>query len=378
MISIYQTGLAVTSQGHLSLLPTESTWKKSRPNEIEPRKEQLYKTDVPVHEFSRFNVWVEAPIILREWIASFRDHIMWARTSRVDDLTKWPICEDISLFGDRNLRHHAIIVAYNKMMQEKDANQDHFRRHIPLGYMTGFSLNLSFRSAIKLIKSSAALAEVLPPTNSALFGKFSTWLHQAIGSATGYHNNEEIDIALKSFSSEDPLARGVHFRQNSYLGLGGFVIGQLKDIPLTLRAQMVRHRPLMIRDNLFELLLDDEIMTKSMEHPMSLEFSCTKEVAERIVTKRNCWIAQEDLWSPVIKLINNGSAEPRLPCSDGKPCTAARDNQLRREGKDPAPPCPRYAKLAGEPLTDEQKEAAKAYLPLRPLTRDFWEREIES
>jgi hypothetical protein len=131
----------------------------------------------------------------------------------------------------------------------------------------------------------------------------------------------------------------------------------------------------MLRDNLWELMLDPDVFSFSISHPMDVEFACTQEVAAKLVTKRNCWIAQEDLWAPVIRLINS-QGQMALPCSNG-PCTAQRDNQLRKEGKDPAPPCPRYARLHEELFTPEQKERATDYLALKPTTKDFWREELE-
>lgn len=66
-------------------------WKTSRPNDQDPKPFDILKMDVPVNEFLFIQFELEAPIAIRELICSMRSHVVWARSSRVEDLTKWKL-----------------------------------------------------------------------------------------------------------------------------------------------------------------------------------------------------------------------------------------------------------------------------------------------
>ena len=66
-----------------------------------------------------------------------------------------------------------------------------------------------------------------------------------------------------------------------------------------------------------------------------------------IYSKRSCWIAQADLWNPLLRLIINeiGGTKDLLPCADGS-CPFEKDASLRLEvGKDPNPSLPASCRI---------------------------------
>jgi len=373
-MTFLETPISVKAVKHFDLDLILRAWKYSRPKENDPSIVDISESDIPVHEFTQANFEITVPVLLREWIVSFRDHSIWARGTRVDDLNFWPLYDEVDPRAMRDL--------FAKFKAEQDAHQDTFRRHIPLGYMTGLSMVLSFRSWIKLILAAKEMAhdEGLAIVVRNMFADFATRLAASFplpktDAAKGAYYN-----ALRVFKpSWRPVRYLSPIAAPSLQLAGDFYIVSLPAIPMMLRAQLVRHRAISFVDNLYDLMRDPDILNKTAEHPIMIQFSCTADFAEHMVTKRNCWIAQEDLWSPILSLFNGQAAggKPWLPCDKGR-CPAQRDNELRKQGRDPSPPCPVYARLYCEPFTSEQASAANDYLKLRPLTRDFWEKEIHN
>ena len=73
----------------------QEAWRVSRPQErINPSgitTGQIMAIDAPVSELTGVVLRMKVPILIRELIFTMRDHIAWARTSRVDDLFEWDI-----------------------------------------------------------------------------------------------------------------------------------------------------------------------------------------------------------------------------------------------------------------------------------------------
>ena len=102
----------------------------------------------------------------------------------------------------------------------------------------------------------------------------------------------------------------------------------------------------------------------------------TIETAKSILKKRNCWIAQADLWATFVNQVRLalGQEGNALPCDD-RPCPYEKDNRLRLQNKDPGAPCPRFAKLNDEPLNYQHTVQARAVAEQRP-DRNFWVKEL--
>jgi hypothetical protein len=118
------------------------------------------------------------------------------------------------------------------------------------------------------------------------------------------------------------------------------------DIPLSLRAQLIRHRTISVVDNLLDLMMMDGVLSTAHSVLMTVEVSASNYVWESIISKRNCWVAQVDLWKPLIDEVNKHihTKELILPCNNGV-CPYSGDCVERLKGSDPGVPCPRHALL---------------------------------
>jgi hypothetical protein len=120
-------------------------------------------------------------------------------------------------------------------------------------------------------------------------------------------------------------------------------------------------------------------MCKPINSLVDMQLMMTREVAFSMVRKRNCWIAQEDLWSPIIQRLNTlfeteyEQVGVPLPCDTCISCPVGRDNMLRQEGKDPAPPCPIWLSQEGIEPSAEQRVEILRYMQHRPITNHFWQ-----
>jgi hypothetical protein len=361
--------ISIIAKGEFNFEAIRQAWKYSRPNETNPSVERIIGVDVPVNEFSSVVFEIFAPIYIREWLVTYRDHRIWARTSRVDDLSSWNVP---FMFKDEN---EACKRLYDQMESEKSsAHQDEFRLNLPLAYMTHFSAVLNFRQAVKLMKSALECSKVAYKAGShsvaSQFREFSIKLFDSISKYPSL-----VTKALQSYSVE-PIDIGSLDIKFGAIKHGPLIIINVPDCSLALRAQAARHRNCILKDDFFYRLIQPLGCVRSLKDTVNLSLAMTQEQAIALARKRNCWIAQEDIWSPIISLINKFSDSAfKLPCDKG-PCTADRDNRLRIEGRDPAPPCPRYARINNEPLTEEQRKKATDYLKLKPTTAKEWSNEI--
>jgi len=350
-------------------------WKHSRPNDETKSIETIAAIDVPVNEMDDFILEIYAPIIVREVLFGLRDHVAWARTSRVDDLTQWPIYQP-SLFGYEADIQQLMVQMKRDMV---DGNpQDDFRMNLPLCYMTHFTMKITPRTLLKVMGTLTKEIALAPDTlirnmwrdlknlfKSAIAG--GPW--QAIGEVDGFGS-----VPLVNRAGIDPVD------QPSGFLIGGMVAARLGAVPLALRAQLVRHRPVSIRDDLVQYLTAKGI-TRSIRNTLNVEVAMTQEMATSLVIKRNCWISQDDLWAPVLKALNSAIggghkvAGPILPCNGRNDCPIERDNVLRFEGKDPAPPCPIWMKMKGQHYTSPQIDPAYAFSKRRQ-NPGWWQNRI--
>ena len=73
-------------------------WTVSRPNDKDTSLRDILKLDLPVNEFINVNLVIESTIIEREIITTMRNHVMWAQTSRVQDVLAFETSEYASEF----------------------------------------------------------------------------------------------------------------------------------------------------------------------------------------------------------------------------------------------------------------------------------------
>ena len=355
--------------GFSGLKGIHDAWTVSRPNDNAPAFDAIYRMDVPVNEFATFQFVVTVPIMVRELLCLQRDHVVWARSSRVDSLDVWPIWSGATThdLGD-------IAFLKEKMDAERGKkHQDQFRRHIPLGYMTTLSMRLSLRGLARLcIAANEAGCKPLSELAISLkiaINDFSSSLGDIVHRLCNERAYQALDI--KCEMSQGYESATVTHRAGFYL--------IKKAIPLSLFSQLIRHRGVSVRTDFFNAFCAPERPEASMESAAWVELAMPRAVGDALVQQRSCWIADTNVWSPVIRdlqtLSHPGEDTPFLPCEDGL-CRYTRDNDLRSQGLDPAPPCPMAASLAGKKLTPAQSHAARVYAATRPAAR-YWAGQVD-
>jgi hypothetical protein len=139
-------------------------------------------------------------------------------------------------------------------------------------------------------------------------------------------------------------------------------------MPVAARAQLARHREIMIADDLLNLIKEPGGEQYSIGTPMHVQATALNSTWRHVLGNRTCWMAQADLWAPLAKLY--GKDASGLPCADGT-CPYAEDAKQRLAGNDPGAPCPRYSKLTGERMTRHQ--VARAEVQARSHNNpDIW------
>lgn len=336
--------------GHISVVTLQrpsgdialEAWHTSRPNEIGATKQAIMNIDVPVNELEDFVLVMHVPVIVRDLVFTLRDHVAWARTSRADDITHWEIYHSVA-------QKFEIKELYDEMMSRKNLGwpQDKFRSLIPLSYMTEFTIKLSARSLIRFMSGVEALFHKVNEQEVHILNmlnEFHRELHKC------FRNSVYGSISQYAYGVHDILPYKPMLKKDYAMMNGPFIQLGFKAMPFMLRAQLVRHRPIQFVDDFFDLLVDDGLLTP-MECNLQIEMMMTIGMAQSLIVKRNCWIAQADIWQQVVKPLNNllgdnGTDAPLLPCSGKLHCPVGKDNQLRFENKDPAPPCPLWCGMS--------------------------------
>lgn len=357
----------------------QKAWKHSRPNDPGTDLETILKVDAPVNEFTHATFQITVPIILREVLCSLREHVVWARTSRVENLDVWPI---LDIAHERFELRTKIEHLHERMMKQKEKGQDHFRMELPLGYMTQLSVRFSWRTFVRFCSSLMAEchhAEFVHGEGSLMavaFGSLRWALQEAVSRAIPHKDKPFLEYAvLSSAYGVEKLCPYATSHEPGIMRSGSFITVRLPSVPIALRAQMVRHRPLMVRDTLRDYFTDSSLALP-IKSTVRMEVACSVETADAIASKRNCWISQTDLWQPFVEQLNKVvEVGPVLPCSTTGACPYGRDNELRLAGKDPAPPCPIWLRLAGKKPAGQEMEVAIAELARQRPSSEFWQNE---
>jgi hypothetical protein len=135
-------------------------WELSRsPDDTTPLK-TILSIDAPVNEIPSVVMSIECTILEREIFSSFRDHVMWARTSRVDDPSEFAV-SDYFKYSDMI---DDIVLLKGKINSDMEAGiiQDEYRLHMPICATTSFTTRLSWRGLIKIYKFYEKLAKIDP------------------------------------------------------------------------------------------------------------------------------------------------------------------------------------------------------------------------
>lgn len=361
VVSVESTDYERADGRHLSRI----AWENSRSPEDETPITDIMTIDAPVNELPSLTLHVTCTIFERELFACMRDHVLWARTSRVDDPFNWRIPS--SLMHRREKLND--MMAEMKREKEDGFHQDRFRQWMPMGNLTSFTTRLSIRSLVKLIQYLEHLSGLSEEWSNLAVTAMS--LREAY-SLTAPSYAPSIDTLTKSYFKVD-FSPAPQPRDTDEVEVTRFydTLTVRAQMPFALRAQLIRHRTVMVIDNLTEICSD--LSTPIRTH-MDVQVAAPTHIWKALVSKRQCWLAQYDIWSQLIGPISDtlGLSENSLPCHD-RTCPYAGDADLRLADKDPGPPCPMYSMLSGRKMRPDQFEAAQQYGKDRP---EYWQRII--
>lgn len=319
-------------------------WRLSRDLSDEVGWQGVFDVDVPVNEMPSAMINFSGMTILeREIFASPRMHVMWARTSHVDDPLEFTVPREFMISDQMS---HFIDSCRESMRAGKAAgqSQDEWRFFLPIISQTAWTTRISFRDLVKLTCYFDYLSDVLPhPTVRLRFLRLRGELMSVLDDFTG--SAALTDKAMKSYSKAKFLYEGRLPDRIPRIETESLFLLQF-DLPIWLRAQIVRHRNLTFTDDFFvNVLCAPQVLTTTIGEQVRMEVAVTKEVWRTIMSKRSCWIAQDtlktgkDYWQDIIDSF--GWTVSMLPCADGH-CPYHKDASLRITPADPGAPCPRW------------------------------------
>lgn len=323
----------------------QPVWRISRPGQSEQRTENIL-FDAQLLEFATITLKFEVPILMRDVVCGYRDHVVWAQTSRVNDPAEgfypW----------------HGYGADQLQTMQQLKLDgvpQDTYRLHLPVTAYTTFSAKLSARRFAKMFnwvneeagKHNDAFGRMLTEFSDQLY-RVCPWPREAL---------------FKNIPAECPWPR-TNVAESYDI--------ELVPISYALYAQLIRHRNLTVHSSLLPTAIANW-HTMTLSTMLLVSIKASNQFLAETARKRNCWIAQGDLWEPLIKAIN-AKVGFQLPCDGGKQCPFAADNISRCRDEDPNPPCPIFLQRSG--VFYDNKEL-KHYAAERGQHVDWWQKEIE-
>jgi len=348
------------------------SWRLSREEWVNYPWEDVYVTDCPATEMPSCVLHLhEITMIEREILAANRCHIIWARTS-VEHPIKYRV--PVMLAKSINLKKHDRCREQMQEMKDQGLNRDEWRRLMPISAVTSLIMRMSWRDIIKYALYFDYLSTRVNPVLKELMERMRNQLLTIADKFTGHRDRTErtfSSMKLAKFLYEGKVEPApLQSTQN-------FWIANI-EVPLWIRAHMVRHRPLSIADEYFQMLQRDDILDMPINEPLRMEIAATKDFWQTIISKRACWLlqttlsAEKDPWQSIIDYFGNFGQDV-LPCADGH-CPFHADAQLRVTDYDPGCPCPIHMKFNSidkTPYLEELRIAAKGRSP-------FWMDIIES
>ena len=331
-------------------------WELSRSPDDTTPLDTILSIDAPVNEIPSIVMSVQCTILEREIFASFRDHVMWARTSRVDAPSEFVVPEYFQLSED----NATIMLLKQKIKADMDAGiiQDEYRLHMPICAMTSFTTRLSWRGLIKIYK----LYEYLATINE----------YFVVGKAE-LNNKFQLHKYAGNYSFVNPIP----MLQESEMVSGniGPVVTVFQEMTIGLRAQVVRHRNYTIKDNLMQIIKSKDCWTRTLGDKIKISISAEIEFWKTVVNKRQCWIAQYGIWKDIIIVAQEyiSISEQDLPCNKGF-CPYTRDAELRHTDDDPGAPCPIHSDLTSTPIAQKYMDMVRIEASYRPA---FWQKHID-
>lgn len=296
-----------------------SAWHLSRPNDKSSDAHAVYNLDLPVSEFVVFNISVSSSVYTRELFCSLRDHVVWAQTSRVQDVTKFETPDCIKRdFSEVRFQ-----------MQEQLADgvaQDTYRHLLPMVSTTAYSMSISLRHLNNVALNLVDLAHKAEDNEmSVMFMNDANEIFKVI------KNYDVSSHTMKPILNEEPIKF-----ESGTIGSSTTIT---MAVPLSLRAQLARHRQLLITDDLHGMMVHEMASSLDLSTEMTIQITGSNSFIKSMLSKRSCWIAQYDLWKTVIDECDE--LDVPLPCVNSL-CPFKKDVMLRISGDDPNPPCPKF------------------------------------
>ena len=331
-------------------------WELSRSPDDTTPLDTILSIDAPVNEIPSIVMSVQCTILEREIFASFRDHVMWARTSRVDAPSEFVVPEYFQLSED----NATIMLLKQKIKADMDAGiiQDEYRLHMPICAMTSFTTRLSWRGLIKIYKLYEYLATI---NEYFVVGK------------TELNNKFQLNKYAGNYSFVNPIPM---LQENEMVsGNIGPVVTVFQEMTIGLRAQVVRHRNYTIKDNLMQIIKSKDCWTRTLGDKIKISISAEIEFWKTVVNKRQCWIAQYGIWKDIIIVAQEyiSISEQDFPCNKGF-CPYTRDAELRHTDDDPGAPCPIHSDLTSTPIAQKYMDMVRIEASYRPA---FWQKHID-
>ena len=331
-------------------------WELSRSPDDTTPLDTILSIDAPVNEIPSIVMSIECTILEREIFASFRDHVMWARTSRVDAPSEF----DVPEYFKYSEVMDDVVMLKERIKTDMDAGiiQDEYRMHMPVCSLTSFTTRLSWRGLIKIYK---------------LYEYLSTIDEYFIIGKNELNNKFQIHSYAKNYSYVDPIPLLPNFEMLS--GKVGPIVTIYQEMTIALRAQVVRHRNYTIKDNLIAIIKSKDRWTKTLGDKIKISISAEIKFWKTVINKRQCWIAQYGIWKDIIVEAQKHIliSEQDLPCNKGF-CPYTRDAELRHTDNDPGAPCPIHSDLTSTPIDPKYMDMVRIEASYRPA---FWQKHIE-
>lgn len=217
-------------------------WSISRPNAKSVCSPiDAISIDAQISDFPDIILDVYAPIYIREYFATSRSHIIWAQTSRVMNLDDW----DVFLAQYDRVSFLSMFDMQSEMVSaKKTLHQDLYRLMIPLCYLTRFSLKLSFREIAKIIQDAQEISKMMQDQSVAIaFEEVSRQLKNILHSKLPENAIEHL-MGFSGYGCPPTFVSSNSFFQGGFVGISA-------KIKIALRAQLIRHRNIIFRDNFF-------------------------------------------------------------------------------------------------------------------------------
>lgn len=327
-------------------------WARSRDLPGEPNASDVMLIDASVTEMpTALFEFQDFMILERELFVTPRNHLVWARTSRVDDPREFRVPD---VFRSD---FHEMWRATMRELANEGISQDQWRMALPLCALTSWTARLSFRGAVQMARYFSDVAEYIRNKgNNIALGKRINSQAYAIFMAAFRAFDVPFNVIDKATDDFKPLPLAAYeYSPHASRSRFGEFVSLIAQMPIAARAQLARHREIAIVDTLLPTLLRDNAEQLPISTMLTVQAVAPAHAWQGVLGDRTCWMAQSDLWAPLAALY--GKDDQSLPCAGGS-CPFAEDAKQRLAGNDPGPPCPRYSVLNSAPMTPNQMAAA--------------------